>query len=119
MHALVLAMAILFSAEAKHWYGELLAEAGYGRFATERAAFLIAESDGGLTLAPWDVRGYHRASYRGGVPERAIAIVHTHPAHLPQPSAQDRAEAKRLGLPVVVVTPSGVQVAMPGRGAAN
>ena len=113
MHALVLALAVLFSAEAKFWYADLLAEAGYGRFATERAAFLIAESDGGLTLAPWEVRGYHRASYRGVVPERAIAIVHTHPAHLPQPSTHDRAEARRLGLPVVVVTPSGVEVAMP------
>ena len=119
MHALVLALAVLFSAEAKFWYADLLAEAGYGRFATERAAFLIAESDGGLTLAPWEVRGYHRASYRGIVPERAIAIVHTHPAHLPQPSTHDRAEARRLGLPVVVVTPSGVEVAMPGRGEAN
>ena len=113
MHALVLALAVLFSAEAKFWYADLLADAGYGRLTTERAAFLIAEADGGLTLAPWELRGYHRASYRGVVPERTIAIVHTHPAHLPKPSAHDRAEARRLGMPVVVVTPSGVEVAMP------
>jgi hypothetical protein len=113
MHAFLLAAAILFSTEAKVWYGALLEDSGYGRLPFEQAAFLIQEKSGALTLAPWESRGHHHASYRGTIPQGTIAIVHTHPANQPQPSAHDRNEASRMGLPVVVVTPSGVRVAMP------
>jgi proteasome lid subunit RPN8/RPN11 len=42
--------------------------------------------------------------------------VHTHPKDTPDPSPQDREEARRLNLPVLVVTPRGVVAAMPSGG---
>ena len=102
----------LMSPQALHWYDQLLAEGGYGRLERERAAFLIREHDGTLTLEPWPHGDFRHARFRGAIPERTIAILHTHPAGLPQPSARDRAEAKRLGVAVVVITPSGAIAAM-------
>ncbi|HVG25439.1 MAG TPA: Mov34/MPN/PAD-1 family protein, partial [Thermoanaerobaculia bacterium] len=99
--------------QAHVWYDHLLAEGGYGRVERERAAFLILECDGALTLEPWREGGFRHATYRGKVPAGAIAILHTHPARVPEPSAHDRAEARRLGIPVVVITPSGVIAAQP------
>ncbi|HEX8409637.1 MAG TPA: Mov34/MPN/PAD-1 family protein [Thermoanaerobaculia bacterium] len=103
----------LATAEAHFWYDALLAESGYGRLPHERAAFLISEADGTLTTQPWEVTGIRHASYRGAIPQRAIAIMHTHPRGEPHPSSRDRAEARRLGIPVIVVTTEGVIAAMP------
>ena len=115
MFALLLAVLLdLESPQAWFWYEQLLAEGGYGRLDRERAAFLIRENNGTLTLAPWPHSGFRHASYRGAVPARTIAILHTHPADQPRPSAQDRAEATRLGLPVIVITPRSAVAAMPG-----
>ena len=103
----------LASSQALYWYDQLLAEGGYGRFDRERAAFLIRESGGTLTLEPWPHGSFRHASFRGRIPPRTIAILHTHPANAPQPSAQDRAEAKRLGIAIVVITPGSVIAAEP------
>ena len=102
----------LASPEALGWYDVLLAEGGYGRFDRERAAFLIRERDGSLTLEPWSDGGHHHASFRGAIPARTIAILHTHPAKYPEPSAHDHAVAKRLGIPVMAITRRGVVGAM-------
>lgn len=113
MLALLLAASLeLASPQALFWYDQLLVEGGYGRLERERAAFLIREPDGTLTLEPWPHGDFRHATFRGTVPARTIAILHTHPARSPEPSARDRAEAKRLGIPVVVITPSGVIAAM-------
>ncbi|HUR81504.1 MAG TPA: Mov34/MPN/PAD-1 family protein [Thermoanaerobaculia bacterium] len=109
MLALLLSAA-LSSPQAFVWYDRLLAEGGYGRFERERAAFLIEERDGTLTLEPWPVSAHRHASFRGTIPPRAIAIIHTHPRNLPDPSAHDRAEARRLNIAIVVVTPRGVVI---------
>lgn len=103
----------LVSPQALTWCAELLAESGYGQREYEKAAFLIRERDGTLTLEPWPNGGYRHATFRGAIPPRTIAILHTHPAGEPQPSVRDRAEAKRLGIPVVVIAPSGVIAAEP------
>jgi hypothetical protein len=113
MLAALLLSLLLDSPQAVSWYGFLLEEGGYGRLEREKAAFLIAEGNGTLTLQPWPAGGHRRASFRGRIPERAIAVLHTHPRGEPRPSANDRAEAKRLGLPVVVITPEAVIAAMP------
>ena len=42
------------SAEAAGHYAALLESGGFGRFPHERAAFLIRESGGAITLAPWE-----------------------------------------------------------------
>lgn len=119
MFMLVLAAAVLgcgdlCGPEATGHYAALLEEGGYGRLSHERAAFLIREDGGAITLAPWGASaGFQRASYSGGIPSGAIAVVHTHPLGAPKPSAGDHEEAKRTGLPVVVITPSAVVAAMP------
>jgi hypothetical protein len=109
-----LLLALLMSTSAHHWYEAVLVDAGYGRLPHEQAAFLILERDGSLSLAPWESRGVRHARYQGAIPARTLAIVHTHPHGNPQPSAQDRAEARRLGLPVIVVTTEGALAALPG-----
>ncbi|HEX6179289.1 MAG TPA: Mov34/MPN/PAD-1 family protein [Thermoanaerobaculia bacterium] len=117
MLALVLATVIqcgdLCGRHAWAHYADLLELGGYGRLPVERGGFLIREADGSITMAMWDSRGYKRATYRGAIPERTIAIVHTHPRTAPHPSMKDRDEARRNGLPVLVVTPGGVVGAMP------
>ena len=64
--------AALSSPQAFFWYDQLLAEGGYGKFQHERAAFLIEERDGTLTLEPWPVSGHRHATFKGAIPPRAI-----------------------------------------------
>ena len=109
----LLLLSVLSEPQAHLWYDALLAESGYGRLSQERAAFLIREDDGTLTLEPWARGGFRHASWRGAIPQRTIAILHTHPAGEEQPSARDRKEAQRLGMPVIVITPEAVMAAMP------
>lgn len=111
--AAALAAPDLAAAEAAGWYSWLLEEGAYGRLQNERAAFLIREADGSLTLEPWTGGGFRHARHRGRVPERTVAVLHTHPRGERKPSARDRQEARRLGLPVVVITPDAVIAARP------
>ncbi|MFA6957005.1 MAG: Mov34/MPN/PAD-1 family protein [Thermoanaerobaculia bacterium] len=84
---------------------ELLRTAKYGRATTERAAFLVRGADGGLELVPWKYGAETlRATYRGTIPEGTVAIVHTHPNATPYPSRGDAELARRIGLPVYVLT---------------
>ena len=103
----------LCSRQAWAHYADMLERGGYGRLSVERGAFLIRETDGTVTLALWDSMRYRRANYRGAIPDGTIAIVHTHPRTAPHPSMKDRDEARKNGLPVLVVTPGGVVGAMP------
>jgi proteasome lid subunit RPN8/RPN11 len=120
VHALVLLATLLFSdlsrPQAAVWYASLLEESGHGRLPRECAAFLIREADGTLTLAPWPHGGQRHVSFRGHVPARTIAILHTHPRGEERPSARDRDEARRLGLPVVTITSDAVIAVMPDGG---
>src|SRR5688572_8387266 len=100
----LLLLGVLSEPQAHVWYDALLAESGNGRLSRERAAFLIREDDGTLTLEPWARGGFRHASWRGSIPHRTIAILHTHPAGEERPSTRDRQEARRLGLPVLVIT---------------
>lgn len=112
--AVLLSCGDLCRPEAGMFYGQLLEAAGYGRLPFERGAFLIREDDGTLTMAMWPHAGFARAEWRGGIPRGTIAVVHTHPNDKPaHPSAGDVAQAKRIALPVLVVTPSRVTAAYP------
>lgn len=99
--------------EAMAHYAALLARGGYGRLPFERAGFLIRESDGSLTFAPWPNSDYQSAIYRGSIAAGTVAIVHTHPLTAPNPSVADMAEARRVQLPVVVIAPEGVVMVKP------
>jgi proteasome lid subunit RPN8/RPN11 len=88
---------------------ELLADARYGSDPKEHAAFIVADASGELRLARWPwAAETKRATYRGNMPRGAVAIVHTHPNHLPTPSPNDVAVARKLGMPVYVITRTSV-----------
>ena len=83
----------------------LLRLAAYGQSTYEHAAFIVRDDSGEARLVPWPFdRQAFEATFHGAVPPNAIAIVHTHPNSVPLPSAGDAALARRLGLPVYVVT---------------
>jgi hypothetical protein len=90
-----------FSAAA--W--DLLARGRFGRASTERAAFVVAAASGDVTLVEWPFQSkFQRASYDGVIPAGTIGIVHTHPNSCPNPSAGDSELARRMGMPVLVLT---------------
>jgi len=100
--------------EAVAHYARLFADAGYGRLPNERAGFLIRETGGTLTFAPWHHSDFASARYRGAVPANVIAVVHTHPSSAsPWPSAHDARVARTLALPVIVVAKHAVTIATP------
>jgi proteasome lid subunit RPN8/RPN11 len=71
----------------------------------EVAAFVVMESDGTVDLHHWPrTRTFRAAHWNGPLPKGAVGIIHTHPTKLPYPSQQDLAEARRLGMPVHVVS---------------
>lgn len=84
---------------------DLLRLSGYGQRKQEHAAFIIRNPQGDHRLLHWQHRReFQRATYRGAVPPNAVAIIHTHPNSLPNPSSGDTRLARRIGLPVYVVT---------------
>ena len=88
---------------------DLLALARFGQTATERAAFVVRAADGSLTLVQWPFQSkFHRASYQGAIPRGTVGIVHTHPNAHPSPSAGDRQLAKRMAMPVLVLTRTAI-----------
>jgi hypothetical protein len=99
--------------EAGYFYGCMNAMAASLRHQQEQAAFLRHRPDGHLTLTRWPPGDQTSATYRGSVPPDCIAIVHTHPENAPRPSVRDIANAIRLHIPVVVITPDGVMMAAP------
>lgn len=116
MFAAIVLAASLTHPSASACFAEIFKASGYGFRRDERAAFLIARDDGGFDCMIWPrTNGYQSAQWEGAVPKNAVAIAHTHPRSLPEPSTHDFAEADRIGLPVYVVTHLGVNVASPHR----
>src|SRR5687768_15910829 len=69
---------------------DLLRSAGYGLWDTERSAFLVRDGDGELRLVKWaGVATSMSATYRGTIPAGTVAVLHTHPNGLPNPSRGD------------------------------
>jgi hypothetical protein len=85
-----------------------------GRSDHERAAFLTLNDDGSFGCTLWPPTfTWRRTSWEGRIPENTIAVMHTHPSDMPQPSQHDFAEARRIGAPVIVVSRRTIMVAMP------
>lgn len=100
------------SPDAQRCFAQLLELSGHGRRADERAAFLTWEGDGRVGCVIWPRTNQHQmAAFRGKWPENTAAIAHTHPRTLPLPSAHDRDEARRIGIPIFVVTPGRIEIA--------
>ena len=87
----------------------ITALAGHGYLAHERAAFLVLSSDGTFDCSVWPPsNGWHSATWSGKIPNGTVAVIHTHPRTIPQPSSHDTREARRLDIPVIVVTPGSM-----------
>ena len=84
----------------------------------EVAAFIIRNSDGELASMPWPHTASIRAAhYQGAMPSGTVAIAHTHPIYAKEPSRGDIEQAKRIGLPIYVVTRWNLYVIDPSSGA--
>lgn len=93
----------------REYFVDLLRLSGEGYRSTERGAFIVLEPTGALRCVVWPFHnGFQREQFRGRIPDGTIAIAHTHPRDVPQPSVNDQKEAKRLGLPFVVVSPRNI-----------
>jgi hypothetical protein len=80
----------------------------------EMAAFIVRRGDHFDCLL-WPPKfGSYSVTFRGSAPEGTVAIVHTHPRWSDEPSPEDIALAKRVALPVYVLTRSNITVATIG-----
>ena len=90
----------------------LAARAGHSDH--ERAAFVTINDDGSFGCRLWPPTfTWRRTSWNGRIPDDTIAVIHTHPTDMPQPSQHDYAEARRIQAPVIVVSGGALRVAMP------
>jgi len=73
---------------------------------TEVAAFLVRDANGVITSVMWPHSANRRSEhFEGMIPAGTVAIAHTHPLQADQhPSGGDIALAKKIGLPIYVVT---------------
>lgn len=96
---------------------ELFRRAGFGSNNYEFAAFVIRDESGRYSSQPFPpLRQFRQAEARGPTPEGAVAIIHTHPSGMERPSRQDQLEAKRLGIPIYVLTRWAIQKVDPNTG---
>ena len=72
----------------------------------EEAAFIVRSASGNFYSIEWPSDGQlDSARWEGSFPEGTVAIAHTHPTHLPEPSSIDITVARKAHVPVYVVTP--------------
>jgi hypothetical protein len=91
----------------------LLREAKFGSVSHERAAFLVLQRDG-VHCVDWPATNdYQMATWSGPKPPGVVAVAHTHPLTLPQPSPHDVEQAQRSRMPMFVLTPMTVYLVYP------
>ena len=84
---------------------QLMEQTRYGFAETEEALFIVRERDGRLSFVRWTASETpHQSRWSGAKPRGVVAIAHTHPNWLPQPSRTDVRTAARNHLAVYVVT---------------
>ena len=88
----------------RQFFWSLMQQNRYGFTETEGAAFVTRSADGQIEFIHWPSDRPHRATWKGKVPQGVIAIVHTHPNWIPDPSLVDARTAKLRRIPVYVVT---------------
>lgn len=85
-----------------------------GTVESERAAFLVVGPLGEYESVVWPRTHERRAAtWRGPVPAGTIAVLHTHPMTMPEPSRNDVAHAIQTRLSFVIVSRSRVYVVEP------
>ena len=83
----------------------------------EVAAFLVQDAGGFITCVMWPLSAAARSErYDGVIPAGTVAIAHTHPTYAPLPSRGDVGQARRIGLPIYVITRWSLYVVDPTSG---
>lgn len=86
-------------------FWSLLQKSGQGLSGAEVAAFIVRTPSGGLSIVPWPSPDRtHQARWRGSFPANVVAIAHTHPIRVPEPSPTDLRTARRIGVDIYVIT---------------
>ncbi|MCI0446112.1 hypothetical protein L0244_23030 [bacterium] len=97
---------------------EIWKESLYGREPNrvERAAW-IKQNGKGYEFVKWEMTTERQTiSWRGALPEKVIAVVHTHPQKVdPKPSKEDGLVARRLNIPVYTISRKGIWKITPDR----
>jgi proteasome lid subunit RPN8/RPN11 len=71
----------------------------------EVAAFLVRDANGAILSVMWPHTANRRSEhFDGAVPAGTVAIAHTHPLFAERPSSGDIAQARKIGLPIYVIT---------------
>ena len=83
---------------------------GWEEKQTERAAWIIRDSNGTVQWLQWEYTEEHRAAtWRRPVPKGVIAQIHTHPGFSdPWPSKQDIRVAREIKAPVYTISGLGI-----------
>jgi len=81
----------------------------------EAAAFIVRRPDGSYTSVLWPAKtaAIRGARFVGAIPAGTVAIAHTHPFTAELPSRGDINQAKRIGLPIYVISRWSLYVADP------
>ena len=83
----------------------------------EAAAFLVEDTQGQVQCLAWPpTNEFQKMNFIGDVPRRTVAIIHTHPDRAPYPSAKDVDEARRLNVPIFVLTRTRITAVNPWDG---
>ena len=87
------------------FFGDVLRKGGLGYRDIETAAFVVQQADGQYRCVTWPFTGsFQSQKFTGTIPDRSVAILHTHPEARPNPSLKDRETAMITGVPVFVLT---------------
>jgi hypothetical protein len=105
MLAIVLAAILTIDTRVHGFMSDVLKRGlTWGDF-SETAAFLVRDTAGDLQCLLWpETNEYQKQTFPGELPPRTVAVIHTHPETLPNPSKADIEQARRLGLPLFVLT---------------
>jgi len=88
---------------------ELVRDTRSGFDHREGAAFIVRSASGNFYSLEWPSNGQlDSARWEGAFPPGTVAIAHTHPTHLPMPSNIDITTARKVHVPVYVVTPAKI-----------
>jgi proteasome lid subunit RPN8/RPN11 len=81
----------------------------------EAAAFIVQEPTGHFASVDWPATtaGVRTARHEGTIPQDTIALAHTHPFTAPKPSRGDIEQAKKIRLPIYVISRWSLYVVEP------
>jgi hypothetical protein len=106
--------AFLSDPVVRGFLSDVLNRGGNGYYQTESAAFLLLGENSTYRCEAWPFDGrLHQQEFRGRIPDRTIAIAHTHPANMPDASAHDRQTAIEHSVPIFVLTPLNIYLVTP------